>query len=99
MTDEIELQKAVTRAQRVGTLLQNELLDEAFKTLEQSYIDFWRQTRPEDELGREKAFIAVNVVGKVKDHLQRVIENGRLAQADLNKLHADTERKKRFGII
>lgn len=99
MTDEIELQKAVTRAQRAGTLLQNELLDEAFKTLEQSYIEFWRQTKPEDQLGREKAFIAINVVGKVKDHLQRVIENGRLAQADLNKLHADTERKKRFGII
>lgn len=99
MTDEIELQKAVTRAQRAESLVKNDLLDEAFRALEQSYIDFWRLTKPEDQLAREKAFIAINIVGKVKDHLARVIENGRLAQADLNKLHADSERKKRFGII
>lgn len=99
MSDEIELQKAVTRAQRAGTLLENDLLNEAFKTLEQNYIDFWRLTKPEDNLAREKAFIAINIVGKIRDHLARVIENGRLAQADLNKLHADAERKKRFGLI
>jgi hypothetical protein len=99
MVDEIELQKAVNRAQKAASLLDNDLLNEAFKTLEQSYIDFWRMTKPEDSLGREKAFIAINIVGKVKDHLQKVVDNGRLAQADLNKLHADAERKKRFGII
>lgn len=99
MADEIELNRAVTRAQKASSLLDNEILAEAFKTLEQNYIDFWRMTKPEDQLAREKAFIAINIVGKVKDHIARVIENGRLAQADINKLHADVERKKRFGII
>jgi len=99
MTDEIELQKAINRAQKAAGLLDNELLAEAFKTLEQAYIDFWRLTKPEDSMAREKAFIAINIVGKVKDHLAKVVDHGRLAQADLNKLHADAERKKRFGLI
>jgi hypothetical protein len=99
MPDEIELQKQVNRAQRATSLLDNELLNEAFKALEQSYIDFWRQTKVEDQIGREKAFLAINVVGKVRDHLSSVIQNGKLAQAELNKLHADAERRKRFGIL
>lgn len=99
MPDEIELQKGINRAQKAASLLDNELLVEAFKSLEQSYIDFWRLTKPEDNLAREKAFIAINIVGKVRDHLARVVENGKLSQAELNKLHADAERKKRFGIL
>jgi hypothetical protein len=99
MVDEIALQKQINRAQKAASLLDNELLNEAFKTLEQSYIDFWRQTKPEDQLAREKAFIAVNVVGKIRDHLHAVIQHGSLAKAELNKLHVEADRKKRFGII
>ena len=43
--------------------------------------------------------MAVNVLGKVKDHLTMVVQNGSIAQADLQKLHAEADRKKRFGII
>jgi hypothetical protein len=99
MPDEAKLQRDAVRASRAASLLENELLNEAFKTLEEQYIAFWRATKPEDEPGREKAYIAINVIGKVKDHLSAVIANGKLAQAELNKLHADAERKKRFGII
>jgi hypothetical protein len=99
MPDEIALQKDVNRAQKAGSLLDNELLKEAFEALEKSYVDFWRATKPEDQLAREKAFIAINIVGKVRDHLHAVVQNGKLATAELNKMHADAERKKRFGII
>jgi hypothetical protein len=99
MPDEIALQKQVNRAQKAGSLLESELLKEAFDELEKSYIAFWRQTKPEDQLAREKAFIAINIVGKVRDHLHAVVQNGKLASAELNKMHADAERKKRFGII
>lgn len=99
MTDETKLSRDTTRGMRAKALLENDVLNETFKILEDSYIQFWRATRPEDELGREKAYIAINVIGKVQQHLQSVIANGTLAQAELNKLHADTERKKRFGII
>jgi hypothetical protein len=99
MPDEIALQKQVNRGQKANSLVDNDLLKEAFEALEKSYIEFWRQTKPEDSLAREKAFIAINIVGKVRDHLHAVIQNGKLATAELNKLHADAERKKRFGLI
>ena len=67
-------------------------LKEAFAKLEADYIAFWRATPAEDQLAREKTFIAINVLGKVQDHLNKVISDGTLAQAELNKLFADAER-------
>lgn len=99
MSDEIKLQQDANRASRAKALLENELLNEAFKHLEENYISFWRATKPDDEKAREKAYIAINVIGKVKQHLESVVANGTLAQAELHKLHAEAERKKRFGII
>jgi hypothetical protein len=49
--------------------------------------------------GREKLFLAINIVGKVRDHLTAVLSNGKLAAAELKALADTAERKKRFGII
>jgi len=49
--------------------------------------------------GREKLFLAINIVGKVRDHLNAVIANGKLAQAELKELAQVAERRKRFGIL
>ena len=49
--------------------------------------------------GREKLFLAINIVGKVRDHLTSVIANGKLAQAELKELAEAAERRKRFGIL
>ena len=94
-----KLHSDITRGARARELLQDELLSEAFKTLEDSYIGLWRQTKPDQTADREKLFIAVNQIGKLRDHLHAVVSNGAIAQAELNKLINDAERKKRFGII
>lgn len=99
MTDEIALTKATARATRAQRLLDDELLAEAFASLESSYIAAWRATTIEDITGREKLFLAINVVGKVRDHLNKVVSDGKLAQAELKQLAETAERKKRFGII
>jgi hypothetical protein len=99
MPDEIALTRDATRGVRAKSLIDNELLVEAFKTLEESYIAAWRLTNAGDSAGRERLFLAVNIVGKVQEHLNSVIANGKLAQAELNKLRDDFDRKKRFGII
>lgn len=99
MIDESALNRDLTRATKAKALLDNELLQEAFKTLEDGYYAAWRATRLEDQTGRERLFLAANVIGKVKDHLAAVLANGTVAQAELHKLHAEAERKKRFGII
>lgn len=96
---EDKLLEARNRAARAEALVNDELLTEGFAELEAAYIQAWRLTRPEDHLAREKLYLAVNVVGKLKQHLQAVITDGKLADAELKELVEQQERRKRFGII
>lgn len=99
MIDEDELSRAATKAMRAHNLLDNELLTETFAALEAAYTSAWRATTIEDVSGREKLFLAINIVGKVRDHLHAVVNNGKLAAAELKQLAETAERKKRFGIV
>lgn len=97
--DEIKLQDAVARSVRAEELLTDEILAGAFTTLEDAYTQAWRATTIDDVVAREKLFLAINVVGKVRDHLTVAISNGKLAQAELKELAQTAERRKRFGIL
>jgi hypothetical protein len=99
MIDESKLDQAAAKAIRAQELLDNELLMEAFRGLEDGYIAAWRATRIEDVAAREKLFLAINVVGKVRDHLTGILTNGKLAQAELKELAQTAERRRRFGIV
>lgn len=98
MSDESKLQQAAGKAVRAQELLEDDLLAEAFSGLEDSYAAAWRATTIDDVNSREKLFLAINVVGKVRDHLTAVVTNGKLAQAELKELAQTAERRKRFGI-
>jgi hypothetical protein len=97
--DETKLGEAMAKAMRAQDLLDHELLSEAFKGLEESYTAAWRATGIDDTAAREKLFLAINIVGKVRDHLNSIVTNGRLAQAELKELARTAERRKRFGIV
>jgi len=99
MSDESTLERAAARAARAEALLDDELLNEAFASLEKGYIAAWRATTVDDAAGREKLFLAINIAGKVRDHLAGVVANGKLARAELKELAETAERRKRFGII
>jgi hypothetical protein len=99
MSETSGLDRAVTKAVRAQELLDNELLTEAFTTLEENYTSAWRATVIDDVAGREKLFLAITIVGKVRDHLNDVFANGKLAQAELKELAQVAERRRRFGIL
>jgi hypothetical protein len=99
LNDEHKLLTAQDRAARAQSLLENKLLTEAFQELEDSYMAAWRATTINDVPAREKLFLAVNIVGKVRDHLAAVVTNGKLAAAELKQIADIAERKKRFGIL
>ena len=99
MSEEDRLGQAAAKASRAQELLDNDLLGEAFATLEANYTAAWRATVVDDVAAREKLFLAINIVGKVRDHLNATVANGRLAQAELTELARTAERKKRFGIL
>ena len=99
MSDENRLDQAAAKALRAQELLENEILSEAFNGLEDTYTAAWRATTIDDVGGREKLFLAINIAGKVRDHLTAIVANGKLAQAELKELAQVAERKKRFGIV
>jgi hypothetical protein len=99
MSDENRLDQAAAKAVRAQELLGNELLIEAFNGLEDTYTAAWRATTIDDVAAREKLFLAINIVGKVRDHLAAIVANGNLAQAELKELAQVAERRKRFGIV
>jgi len=99
MTDESKLDQAAAGALRAQDLLDNEILIEAFQGLEDNYTAAWRSSSIDDVGAREKLFLAINIVGKVRDHLAAIVANGKLAQAELNELAQLAERRKRFGVM
>jgi hypothetical protein len=91
---EDKLQRDIVRGARAAELLKSELLQECFATLEADYIAAWKIAPARDTDGRERLWQAVNIVGKVRDHLVKVANDGKLAQRQLNEL-AKPEQGKR----
>jgi hypothetical protein len=92
--DEDALSQAAAKAARAQSLLENELLNEAFQGLEDAYIAAWRSTTIDQTAGREKLFLAINIVGKVREHLVGVVNNGKLAAAELRSIAETAERSR-----
>src|SRR4029077_21234301 len=88
-----------SRAMRAADLLENDLLTEAFAALETAYTAAWRSTLIDDVSGREKLFLAVNVVGKVRDHLTLMVNDGKLASAELRALAQTAEQPRRWADV
>jgi hypothetical protein len=86
MTDEIAANQATERGLRAQRLLEDDMLKEAFASMEADFIAQWRVTPVRDTDARERWWQAVNIVGLVRDYLGRAIVNGRVAQRDLDEL-------------
>lgn len=83
LADEIELHCAIDRAAKAKAVLEDGVIADAFTALEAAYIDAWRLSDPRDDDGRERLWQALQIVGKVRSHLQAVIANGSIARAEL----------------
>lgn len=99
MSEEYKLHQHSQRADAAQTLLESPVLAEAFSALEAAYLGAWRSTTIDDVAGREKLFLAINVIGKVKHHLSLVVDGGKLAQAELRALAQTAERQKTWAEV
>lgn len=84
MTDEFKLGDAVHKGYQAEIELQR--TKEAFDLLKREYIAAWETTPLRDTEGRERLWQAVQIVGKVENHLISVMANGRVAERDLKYL-------------
>jgi len=67
-------------------LIENPILVEAFATLERKYLEAWRQSKPADQEERERLWLAVGILGEIQRHLRVVVDNGVIANRDIDKL-------------
>jgi hypothetical protein len=84
MEDKIQL--AISRGARAKALLSDDLLSEAFTTLEAEYLKAWRATGVKQTEERERFWQAIQLLGLVRDQLSYVVGDGKIAQAELERL-------------
>jgi len=86
MTQTLTPEAIQQRASQARFLLENPLLKEAFESLQSRYMDAWKQTASSSVDERERLFAAFQVLEQVETHLQAMIENGKVADYDINRL-------------
>ncbi len=92
MNDKTELDRA--RAVQARGLLDNALFKEAFEAIEDGYVRLWKDhAKTPDE--RERVHIALKTLAKVREHLEVVIQEGKIAD---RKIAEVTRPKPRFTI-
>jgi len=72
------------RAEKAAALLRNELFIEAFEYLDEQFVEAWKTSGVDDGEAREKLFQLMQALGAVKGYFQSVVEDGKLAQAQLD---------------
>jgi hypothetical protein len=99
VSDEIALTKATERAAQAQRLLTDPLYVESFNALEAQLIQALIASDPRDTEGRERCFHAIHANRKQRDYFASFVNDGKMAQAELDELARQAERKKRFGIV
>jgi hypothetical protein len=85
----------VSRSQQAKQILQNKIFKEAIDSLKKLYSEaLLEKTGAKESDTREKLWIAYNVVGKVEQHLQTVIETGKLAEKQLEDFRKQQQKTK-----
>lgn len=85
--NEGKLREEMDRGAQSAALLRNELLVEAFETLETQYTDAWKASAPQSADARERIYMLTTALQALRQHLTSVVETGRLAERQLNDLN------------
>ena len=78
--NEGKLRDAMDRAHKAELLLNNEILNDAFDYLESEFISAWKQSAIEDTQSRERLYLLSQNLSALKGYIERVVEDGKLAQ-------------------
>ena len=76
-------EQEVQRGQDAKRLLEEPLLQEAFEVIEQEIMEKWKTAPARDVDGREKLWMMLHLLGRVRSHLESVMASGHLAEATL----------------
>jgi len=73
----------VYRGNRAREVLENESFDWAFESLKMEIIESWQRAPEQDPQGREKLWLSLKLLEKVRSNLQGRLETGKMARLEL----------------
>lgn len=79
----MSLETESRRGEQARCLLDDPLLREAFAAIEDGLQSAWRATEEVDTAGRERLWLMLRLLSRLRGHLSEVIETGRLANAQM----------------
>lgn len=77
------IEERVYEGNRAKEVLENEAFQAAFADLEKDILEKWKSSPVRDEAGREKLWLALSLLTKVRESLTRSLETGRLAMLEV----------------
>lgn len=78
-------------------LLETPLLVEAFADAKAEYLAAWENTPARDTEGRERLWIMVKLIDRVRSHLETVMAGGKLAERELTDIQEKGKLRRIFG--
>jgi hypothetical protein len=85
VTDKKE--KQIRLGVKAKAFLADETIQAAFGSVEQVFVERWKVST--DAAERERCWMATNVVQQVKLALATFVNNGKIAQSDLDRIMAE----------
>lgn len=92
--NEGQLVAEISRGQQAGAVLDNPIYREAIDGLRDQLRGEWEASPARDTEGREKLWLAVNLLTKLEAHLAQTMQTGQMARMQLDQERSRLERLK-----
>ena len=89
-----KLNQELSQANKAKHLFENPLLKESFDKLRNLYSTSLLNTGANENDTREKLWLAFNIVGKVEQNLQEILDTGKLASKQLEDFRNHIQNQK-----
>ena len=80
-----EVDQELKDAKRAEELLNDPLIHQTFETMEEKYIDAWKDSDLEDSKGREILWQLIWAIGQVKSHFTVIMEKGEFHKSQISR--------------
>ena len=95
MVNEGKAREKIARAEKAEALLRNEILTEGFAYLEEQFTQAWKRSAVDDTENRERLYMLCQNLDALKGYINKVVEDGKLANAALKELQNRVKFEKR----
>ena len=77
------IEERIYDANRAKEVLENPAFQEAFSAIENEVIEQWKTSPARAEADREKLWVYLSMLNKLKAHLETTLQTGKLAQLEV----------------